>query len=616
MGSWKDMTLGEVVAALRRYQPFLAVVAVILLITLALPGNPTAGPADIGDGEGLATVGDPTTDATGSDGQAAPADGTVPAGDGTSPVGPSGPSPVAPTAGRRTAGATAPRGTPAGNVALAVSDDPPANCDPATGRIKVPSRYAPPCGQAYTGDNGGATWEGVTKDTIRLVWFHPQENPATQAALAAAGADDSNENEYATVRDFVAYFSAHYNLWGRKIDLRIYEGSGKSEDDSVGKADAIRIATEFKPFAVLNAPASNAFVTELTARKILTIGTVSQPIDFYLKNAPYVWAQTLMSSHQGYVHRAEYIAKRLKGRPAKWAGTPTFKTQNRVFGLLWYETPDGAYKSGVDFFKQELAKAGVSLKVDFAFTGANLDPAATQNQARTMIAKMKDEGVTSIIFSGDPLSPAIFTAEADRNQYEPEWILTGSALTDTAIFARTYSKTQWDSAFGLSFLAARVTPAATDPARLHQWHHGRSPTAANTFNVIFANPFIFFTGVHMAGPKLTPASFRDGLFRYPPTGGGATSPLTSWGKHGYWQWEDYCQWDDTTEIWWDNTAQGPDEPGNQGAGLYRYVDNGKRFLPGTHPTSDPRVFDTANTVTIYSERPKDEQPPDYPPPKR
>src|SRR5690349_24643607 len=40
------------------------------------------------------------------------------------------------------------------------------NCDTRTGRVKVPLSYAPPCVPPFHGDNGGATANGVTADTI------------------------------------------------------------------------------------------------------------------------------------------------------------------------------------------------------------------------------------------------------------------------------------------------------------------------------------------------------------------------------------------------------------------------------------------------------------------
>ncbi len=46
--------------------------------------------------------------------------------------------------------------------------------------------------------------------------------------------------------------------------------------------------------------------------------------------------------------------------------------------------------------------------------------------------------------------------------------------------------------------------------------------------------------------------------------------------------------------------------------MYRYVDGGRRYLPGEHPTSDPKAFTREGTVTVYSEPPPPDRSPDYP----
>src|SRR5699024_3846559 len=38
-------------------------------------------------------------------------------------------------------------------------------CDPETGRVELPSHYAPPCVVARDGVEGGATYQGVTADS-------------------------------------------------------------------------------------------------------------------------------------------------------------------------------------------------------------------------------------------------------------------------------------------------------------------------------------------------------------------------------------------------------------------------------------------------------------------
>jgi hypothetical protein len=126
---------------------------------------------------------------------------------------------------------------------------------------------------------------------------------------------------------------------------------------------------------------------------------------------------------------------------------------------------------------------------------------------------------------------------------------------------------------------------------------------------------MFFTGMHLGGPPLTPASVRDGLFRLPPAGQGmVTSPSVSFGRHGVWpgSGDDYGAGDDVTEVWWDATAPGADEAGGQGVGMYRYVAGGRRWLPGRQPAADTAAFEPAGSVTIYAEPPPSDRPPSYP----
>ncbi len=596
-----------------RYRPYLAILAAVTALIAFLPGGDDDTQLASSGGDG------PTFEsATGGPSTSIAEDGTIieldPSGIPLAEGGPSGGQSGGPTG---QAGGNTPTNTPSGPLPVTENAATSPDCDPATGRIKFPSSFAPPCAPAFNSNNGGATYQGVTKDKIKVVYFMADESPATSAALTAAGAQNQPPERIATMKDYVDVFNKHYETYGRQVELVVRQGSGKTDDDNAARADALKIATEDKAFAVIGAPTSNKFVETLASKGVICICTVSQPQELYERLAPYIGYTTLMSSTQGYIQRAEYVGKRLAGRKAVHAGlrgAVPMSTETRKFGLLWYETPDNAYRSGAVFFEKELKeKYGVTLAESRSFPS---DYAQVQERARPLIQAMKEAGVTSIIFAGDPISPAIFTREATNQQYFPEWIVTGSALTDTAIFARTFDQNQWDKAFGVSFLTARGPQEAGAAYKTHVWHHGRTPTANNQYAVIYPGPWTLFTGIHMAGPNLTAQSWSQGLFNYPVTGQGRKMAATvSFGNHGLWPFTDYTAFDDVTEIWWDPTAPGEDEVGNQAAGLYRYVDGGKRYLPGTHPKTDPKVFVNEGTSTIYQTPPPGEEEPDYPHPK-
>lgn len=476
------------------------------------------------------------------------------------------------------------------------------DCDQGTGRIKVPSFYAPNCIPIFSGQNPGNTWQGVTKDTITVALFIPQQNAAAQAITASAGAtDDTSEEEDDANRELVIEaFEHHYETYGRHVKIVKIKASGKDDDDAAAKADALKIATEVKAFAVIGGyGGTNAFVDELAARGVLCFCTVSQPIENYLRWAPHVWS-TLMSSTQGYLHRAEYMC-RLTGKPAKYAGDATMHAKNRAFALVYYETKDNAFKAGADFFEREYAKqCGGKLTDRQAYI---LDLTKAQEDARIMVARLKDRGITSVMFAGDPFMPIFLTQEATKANYRPEWVISGSALTDTTFFARTYDKTQWSQAFGISYLIARLNPdVATAEGNIVTWHCG---CTLKSYPSLLALGTLY-GGIHLAGPTLTPSTFRDGMFALKRTSGFITLYGVSYGR-GLWPWDDYLALDDAAELWWDANARGKDELGNDGVGMYRYMNMGKRYVPGQWPNAEPVPFTNENTVLVYNERPPGEK---------
>jgi hypothetical protein len=195
-------------------------------------------------------------------------------------------------------------------------------------------------------------------------------------------------------------------------------------------------------------------------------------------------------------------------------------------------------------------------------------------------------------------------------------MITGSVLTDTSFFARLYDQDQWSHAFGVSYLAARTPEELGEAYRMYEWQFNRTPEAEGTYGVIYLPIRIMYLAYHMAGGVLTPESVRAGMYSVPLQGrGGITTIARSFGDKGLWIWkEDPVEYDDVTEIWWDRNARGEDEIGQDGNGLYRYVDGGKRYLPGEHPTTEPKAFDPKGTVTIYEKPPPQDARPCYPSP--
>jgi hypothetical protein len=490
------------------------------------------------------------------------------------------------------------------------------NCDTTTGRVKIPTVYAPPCVQPSTGKNGGATSQGVTGNEIKVVVYigDPTKDPLLAGQIGAAGASLDPQSIKDTWQGYVDIFNKMFELYGRKISVEFYTGTGSGADTSAAKADAIAIADK-KPFAVLGGPqqSTTVFSDELAHRGVVCVGTCATAVPQKIidSNAPFIFTDG-PSPEQAARIAADFIGKQAGPGPAQYAGDAATKSKKRVYGIAHYDTPDGQYKGLFDTLKSELKKSKITPKADQSFF---LDPAKLQENARTIITKMKDAGVTTVIYTGDPLSPASLTKEASAQNYHPEWIVGPSVLADTSIFGRTFDQDQWAHAFGIALVPGRVPQSDNPSYSLYTWFHGGSPPPNNTYGVIVPSVSTFARGVTLAGPKLKPAAFRDGLFRYPPSGGDAVNPQQSWGKHGFWPFVDYNGSDDAGMLWWDPTATGEDEVGHQGTGLYRYAGNGKRYTFGKFPASGQGgLFDTATSVTVFSSLPPESAPPNYPPP--
>ncbi len=487
-------------------------------------------------------------------------------------------------------------------------------CDTTTGKVAVPSGYAPPCvAPWHGGDNGGATAPGVTKDTITVALYQAQPDLLQQAFFENSGSDESLSKERDTTQQYVDYFSAHYQLYGRTVKLVTVKASGAPDDDVAAKADAIKVATEVHAFASFGGPGqTTAYAEELAARGVLCVGdcVIAEPQSFLDRHAPYIWPTTA-SPEQASEHWAAFVGKQLARRKATHAGDASLQSKRRVFGVVHYDDDAGTFAKSVAHFEQRLATYNVRAAVTVPYA---LDITTAQQDARTVIAKLKSAHVTSVILAGDPVFPTFLTKEATAQDYFPEWVVLGYAFTDTAVFGRQYDQKQWAHAFGVSLLPARTTDEIDELGNLITWQTGHPPPA-KTFRELVQAPLVFFTGVHLAGPHLTAKTFAAGLFRFPPAA--TTTPTRlhfSWGRHGIWKGVDLTGGDDATVIWWDPTASGADEVGRTGKGLYRYADGGKRYLPGQWPSTPIRLFDPATSSAVLTRLPGGSQPPSYPSP--
>jgi hypothetical protein len=529
--------------ALRGHAPLVALVAVAAAITTFVP---TGGREELAR---QTTVGASAT--PGAEGPA-PGSGPVAAAlpDGT---------PQAP--GTRTPGVpgTAPA-TACADRPMQVAGDP----------------YSPPC-RAFSGDNGGATARGVTADSIVVSWRYTDERALSSAVSSSVGnrvqLTDTADDLRRTVEGLVEYFNRHFQLYGRQIDIRWFQGVGSFQNELLGSgqtqagADAVTVANDIGAFAEAQGNTAT-FADALARRQVVSIGLDYLSDEWYQQRRPYVFgaASCTTAAHLA----AEYANKRLFGGPATWAGGSLAGKPRRVAVIA----PENSYyQECVQTIRADLAAEGHQLDASLTYA---LDITTASQDTSAIVASLAADGITTVLCFTDPVSPVFYTAKAEQQDYHPEWIVAGIAGLDADFAGQQYSAPQWRRAFGVRTLADQLPFDAT---LAYQAFKAARPSEEPSSNVqiIYRNLYELVVGIQQAGPNLTPATFEAGFQSYP----GGPGELGTWrGQAG-----SHTLLRDGQEVWWNPTAvsKSNGQPGS-------YTPTGPRHEVGALTRGTPAVF--------------------------
>ncbi len=433
--------------------------------------------------------------------------------------------------------------------------------------------YSPPC-IAFSGSNGGATSKGVTAKEIVVTFRVLNERgfQQTLAELAGASLSDSPDSITRTVGALADYFNQRFQFYGRKIKIQFYEGRGSNTNELLGKgreqavADAIQVADEFHAFADLSAT-SEPYAGALAERKVIGFGTPYLSRTWHEKRAPYAWSLATDGSLVSEF-AAEYAVQKLYGGKADHAGG-NLKGNPRVFGTL---APENSwYQESVDNAEAVVRKAGQKPGYRRAYV---LDLGTMSDQATRIIADFKNRGITTILCGCDPIIPVFLSGVANREQYYPEFIIVGTALTDADIVGQLWNQNFASHAFGVSPLESFLPPTQTIAYAAYK--SVRKDEPAFSVDLIYYQMYMLAIGLQMAGPNLTPQTFEAGMFAYPAKSG----PVGLW-KFGP---GDRTAANDVREIYWDANAI---STYNSKKGAYIGANNGARYQRGQIPKAPP-----------------------------
>jgi hypothetical protein len=483
------------------------------------------------------------------------------------------------------------------------------NCDPDTGQIKILLIVRPPCVKHVAAkDNGGATAPGVTRDTIKIVIVSAADPTTVPSDIAGAVLGGTNQATGRTgtlsdaARDENTMLSSFYETYGRKLDIEFYTRTGL--DEASQRADALAIADK-KPFAVLSAlPITGQILAD---KKIISFDTPSDP-KVVQKQSPYrySWSTDYVATS---LQAAEVLGKELWGGKAKWAGDDSMKTKTRKFGIVYPSSADTLPYPDLALFEKTVKKyGGGTIATKIAYTGAtgsDTNAINTQNQqsAVPIITKLKDAGVTTVVAIASSSMLQGLTKASTLQEYNPEWFCAEWFNCSFDYFARQLDQQQWAHAFGVGSLYPALEGDAVDgQTQLFQWYWGKSQGTTSSYMFSILNNV--YVGVHMAGPKLTAATFQAGLWAKPLQGGAAdgsvTGLMSGYGPQVGLPYPAFAASGEDGGLWWYNAEiEGVSNVFKvSGKGKAMWMFGGKRYLPGKYPKGEQPLFDATKAIAF------------------
>ncbi len=421
---------------------------------------------------------------------------------------------------------------------------------------------SPPCVNFWKGENGGATWKGVTRDEIRV-------------AVGKGGTA-------ARTQRFLAHFNSRYEFYGRSLRLVEYQPT------SDGQAAAIAVS-DTGAFAMGAYDAYNSlppgFLEEIARRGLIVAPQVlTEDGDRLERLRPHVWGFRPPGEVAAHA-LGSLVCNSLANRSARFAG-PEFISSPRKFGIVITKQQ----RLDPSPLLAEMSRCRVSAQI------YEFDMNADQTQRQVQIAQLQADGITSVLFHADDRYLAYranaITSNTMQNAneagYHPEWIFSGMGHALELEFNFAADRSPADERgrlFGI-FTTNKINPISDEPAT---WAVGEQSVEPQDVTY-YRSLLMLASGFQMAGPNLTPSTFEQGLFRTRFPNPGAGGPPYYQARVGFPG--RHTMVDDVGVVWWSDAAPSYrySIAGDDGRGSWCYVDRGRRYDPKQIPDVESKLF--------------------------
>lgn len=502
---------------------------------------------------------------------------------------------------------------------------------------------APPCDDSdFTGDNGGATWRGVSREEVRVLVrirggdpFAPpapvRSGPEAGASPADRyidlGAPPTGEDPIvvAPLRDLQTYFNRRYQTFGRRVRLIVYFDDGYARagaDERELAAENDLIAASFSGISLIrDLPFVDAYVDELARRGVVAFdGVQFRSQQFFDRRPGHLWGYHATAEQQAALF-ASYVCEKVVGHPVSISGEPLAQGKPRRIALLRTSNPSQLGYLELGRRVREQVKACGGEIVDEARYRTNGEQCTNLpheqddediRRAADDLTRFRAKGVTTILWPGCPTSAHPIAASAEG--WLPEWVVIGDPYMSQAALAGTFAGAVavWDRH------AVMVSARPYQPpvwltrcwAALQEVDPAEDEVSGRlTVCDWFGSLQQVFAGIQLAGPRLTPDTLTAGFRRLRVEA--STDPQVP--TCSYEPGDSACI-KDAQALFFDMRG-GADEyaPGPviesslpyAPAACWRAIEHGKRSLPGAWPpgnvdaqvrADDPCTYDQQHVV--------------------
>ena len=333
----------------------------------------------------------------------------------------------------------------------------------------------------------------------------------------APASSDTPDDIKRTVDALAEYFNKRFQFYGRKIVIDFYNGQGSNTDELLGKgrdkaeADATTVPRRSGAFADLSAT-SEPYADALADRDVIGFGDPYLSRKWHDEHAP------VHLEHRHRRHRRRQPRRRVRRQAALRRATPTHAggdaRRTSPASIATFAPENSWYQESVQVAARHVhegraASPGVERRSTSSTSArCRTRPPTSSPRCRARASPRSSAAATRSSRCSCPARPT-------REGYYPEFIIVGTALTDTDIVGQL-----WNQEFAKPRLrrelAHRAGAAARRRSATRRTRRCATTSPRSRVDLIYYQMYRWRSASRWPGPNLTPETFEEGMFAYPP----------------------------------------------------------------------------------------------------